>query len=121
MDEYPQLKKLECRNQRATLVHNSMPGTGLVTLDAFYGNAVEGLAFDEKTDYLSVIGALDGHQNVRIANYMRGPATCNERSPFVSVCCVSECDGILSELMDMVRAPFAPVDVVLQAVASIAW
>ena len=60
--------------------------------------------------YLQEIGALDEsgrEKKVRIANYLQGPSNCIASSSYYSICCLSECEGLLNELEAKVQAPTA--------------
>lgn len=67
--------------------------------------------FTESVAYFCQIGALDeaecGRPEVRIANYMVGPSNCIASSAYYSVCCLSDCEGLMSEVEGRVRAPTA--------------
>ena len=66
--------------------------------------------FSESVQYLQEIGALDEsgrEKKVRIANYLQGPSNCIASSSYYSICCLSECEGLLNELEAKVQAPTA--------------
>lgn len=44
---------------------------------------------------------------MRIANYLAGPSNCIASSTYYSVCCLSDCEGLLNEIEAKVRAPTA--------------
>lgn len=85
-------------------------GSGRVALSTFYSQPeTADYQFTESVDYLRQIGALDeaghGGPKVRIANYMVGPSNCIASSSYYSVCCLSDCEGLMNELEGRVRAP----------------
>merc|ERR1719258_247029 len=61
--------------------------------------------------YLRQLGALDERdpKNLRVlvANYMSGPNNCLASSGFYSVCCINECEAVLSEVERRIAAPTA--------------
>jgi len=87
-------------------------GSGRVPLDKFYSQPKSAdYVFTESTDYLRQIGALDEADSVkpqvRIANYLMGPSNCIASSSYFSVCCLSECEGLMRELEQKIQAPTA--------------
>jgi len=102
----------ECRDMKDHLTELDPEGLGEVPLSRFYAQP-EGSTyqFSESTDYLRSIGALDetspSDPKVYIANYVAGPSNCIATSSYYSVCCLSECAGILAELEHHIAAPLA--------------
>jgi len=87
-------------------------GSGRVPLDKFYAQPKSAdYVFTESTDYLRQIGALDEADGVkpqvRVANYLMGPSNCIAHSSYFSVCCLSECEGLMRELEQKIQAPTA--------------
>ena len=84
-------------------------GDGRIPVGRFYAKQDNTkYQFSESTEYLRQIGALDesGREaKVRIANYLQGPSNCISSSTYYSVCCLSECEGLLNELEGKVQAP----------------
>merc|ERR1719401_946569 len=82
----------------------SIGGAGRVRTSDFYGKALhEGKwQFSESVAYLRQMGALDESDpsNLRllIPNYIMSPSNCIASSSYYSVCCIDECEGILSHL-----------------------
>merc|ERR550537_1675920 len=96
-------------------------GTGRIPLDLFYAQPDDSLYhFHESVGYLQEIGALDNSSGrmpqVRIANYVLGPTNCIARSAFYSVCCVNECESLVSTLESKVQAPIASPEQLLRLV-----
>merc|ERR1711957_460218 len=91
------------------------PGSGRVPLDRFYAGGVDDASwqFLESVPYLEQLGALDNadpqHMSVIISNYVNSPTNCVASSKFYSVCCVDECDSLLSTLEGRIAAPEASV------------
>lgn len=98
-------------------------GSGRVPLAAFYSQPENAdYQFTESLDYLREIGALDesaGAPRVRIANYLVGPSNCIASSTYYSVCCLSECEGLMNELESAVRAPTAGPERLLGLLANL--
>merc|ERR1719198_1048932 len=96
-------------------------GSGRVPLGAFYRMGAE--QFTESPDYLRQTGALDetrnGRPQVLIANYLAGPSNCIAHSSYYSICCLSECEGIMSELQGKIKAPTAAPQRLVALVANI--
>jgi hypothetical protein len=105
-------QNLECHTLKRKLVDLEHMGTGRVPLSVFYSHALEGVwEFMESEAYLRNQGALDDtdpdHPSLMIANYMNSQANCLVASPFYSVCCINECDGLLAHLEHKLAAPHA--------------
>jgi len=89
--------------------------TGRVRLSEFYKPSLEGgdTQFLESVPYLRDIGALDESNaqmpSVVIANYVGAQSNCLASSSFYSVCCLDECEGLLSKLEAAIGAPTAEV------------
>lgn len=96
-------------------------GDGRVKLDTFYMQPDQAaFHFHETKDYLRSIGALEElpgrAPQVRIPNYVIGPTNCIARSSYYSVCCISECEGLMNELEGRVQAPTASAEQLLRLV-----
>ena len=97
--------------------------SGRVPLDKLYSQpASADYVFHESTEYLRQIGALDeggdAKPQVRIANYLMGPSNCIASSSYFSVCCLSECEGLMRELEQKIRAPTASAEQLLGLVGN---
>jgi len=120
---YGQWQNAECRQMAAELRGLDLMGSGRVPLDRFYSQPKSAnYVFTESTEYLRQIGALDEGSNVkpqvRIANYLTGPSNCIASSSFFSVCCLSECEGLMRELEQKIRAPTASAEQLLGLVGN---
>ena len=79
----------------------------------FYGEALNNnkWQFSESVGYLRELGALDesdaSNPRVIIPNYVQAQSNCIETSAYYSVCCLSECDVLMSELEGRIQAPMA--------------
>jgi len=120
---YGQWQNAECRQMAAELRDLDLMGSGRVPLDKFYSQPKSAnYVFSESTEYLQQIGALDevgdAKPQVRIANYLTGPSNCIASSTFFSVCCLSECEGLMRELEQKIRAPTASAEQLLELVGN---
>merc|ERR1711957_755180 len=101
------------------------PGSGRVPLDRFYAGGVDDdtWQFLESVPYLEQLGALDNsdpqHMSVIISNYVNSPTNCVASSKFYSVCCVDECDSLLSTLEGRIAAPEASPSLIAQLIAGL--
>eukprot|EP00933_Yihiella_yeosuensis_P015006 TRINITY_DN1320_c0_g1_i1.p1 TRINITY_DN1320_c0_g1~~TRINITY_DN1320_c0_g1_i1.p1 ORF type:complete len:602 (-),score=123.89 TRINITY_DN1320_c0_g1_i1:59-1753(-) len=120
---YGKWQNAECKLMKEDLMSMVPDGTGRVPLRSFYSRP-EGAEyhFTESEDYLRQIGALDettaGSPSVRIANYLAGPSNCIASSSYYSVCCISECEGLMNELEAKVLAPSASPQRLLDLVSN---
>merc|ERR1719436_2224098 len=106
-------QNIECRSLKGALADLEFKGTGRVLLSDFYREGMKGeYLFIEQADYLRKLGALDEsdprHPSVVIANYLAGQANCLASTSFHSVCCIDECESLMSQLERGVAAPSAP-------------
>jgi len=109
---YGQWQNTECRHMAAELRGLDLVGSGRVPLNKFYSQPQSAdYVFTESREYLRQIGAMDEMgvvvPQVRIANYIIGPSNCIASSAFFSVCCLSECEGLMRELEQKIQAPTA--------------
>jgi len=108
--QYGKWQNTECRDMKAHLVELDPEGLGRVPLGLFYAQPQGSVYhFSESVEYLRKIGALDetsiDKPKVIITNYVSGPSNCIASSSYYSVCCLSECDGIFSDLEKHIAAP----------------
>jgi len=120
---YGQWQNAECRQMASELRGLDVMSSGRVPLDKFYSQPASAeYVFHESTEYLRQIGALDeggdAKPQVRIANYLMGPSNCIASSSYFSVCCLSECEGLMRELEQKIRAPTASTEQLLGLVGN---
>eukprot|EP00931_Biecheleriopsis_adriatica_P029693 TRINITY_DN1758_c0_g1_i1.p1 TRINITY_DN1758_c0_g1~~TRINITY_DN1758_c0_g1_i1.p1 ORF type:complete len:555 (-),score=156.43 TRINITY_DN1758_c0_g1_i1:332-1996(-) len=120
---YGKWQDKECRSMKKELMSLDSDGSGRVSIDKFYSQPDSAdYHFSESTEYLKQIGALDesnpSNPRVRIANYMAGPSNCIAKSTYYSVCCLSECEGLMNQLEAKVQAPTAAPERLLSLVSS---
>jgi len=120
---YGQWQNAECRQMATELRGLDLMGSGRVPLAKFYSQPKSAnYVFTESTEYLRQIGALDEGSDVtpqvRIANYLMGPSNCIASSSYFSVCCLSECEGLMRELEQKIQAPTASAEQLLGLVGN---
>jgi len=114
----------ECRHLKDTLLEAEEGTTGRVTLSDFYKKGLEAnVLFKETVDYLRQQGALDeskpGQPRVIVPNFILSPGNCLADTGFYSICCISECEGILSQLERTIAAPQATPEKIVSVVQSL--
>jgi len=121
---YGRWQNSECDQMKATLIDLSTNSSGLVRLERFHSEPKHAaFQFTESAEYLRKTGALEEPAGgkeplVRVANYLLGPSNCIASSEHYSVCCLSECEAIASELERSLQAPVVPAEKLLELVAS---
>eukprot|EP00928_Gymnodinium_smaydae_P007433 TRINITY_DN1266_c0_g6_i1.p1 TRINITY_DN1266_c0_g6~~TRINITY_DN1266_c0_g6_i1.p1 ORF type:complete len:573 (+),score=110.44 TRINITY_DN1266_c0_g6_i1:63-1781(+) len=113
----------ECKSIKSTLVGMDRSSIGRVPLSDFYAAKAAGeWRFAESESYLRELGALDETpgrpKQVIIANYLQGANNCIVTNSHYFVCCVNECESILSEIEDAVGSPVAVPDDILRTLAN---
>jgi hypothetical protein len=115
----------ECASMKSQLVDMDTLGTGRVKLSRFYGTALDSeWRFGESESYLRDLGALDetsrwiGKQ-VIIPNYMQAASNCIVSTPHYLVCCMNECESLLSEIEELIGTPSASPASILAVVSNI--
>jgi len=116
----------ECRALKSILVGMETPRKpGRVALSDFYkkGMTSDYWQFEEKVEYLRVLGALDESDATKpylvIPNYISSRSNCIVSSNFYAVCCRNECEDLLGNLENEVGAPMADPENITKLVASI--
>jgi len=117
-------QNLECHTMKRKLVEMEHMGSGRVLLSKFYSSALAGgWEFMESVEYLRNQGALDesnpSSPSVVIANYMNSRMNCLTASDYYAVCCLDECDGLLSRLEEKIAAPRAEAARIAEAVSNL--
>jgi len=120
---YGRWQNSECDMMKEELISLDQHDYGRVPLRLFYSQPDAAVyKFGESVDYLRQTGALEeipGQQpHVLISNYLAGPSNCVAGSAFYSVCCLSECAGIMSELEGKVQAPTTNASFIVDLVGS---
>jgi len=118
MDRYGRWQNHECDSMKRDLMEIEWSDTGRVRLQDFYNAALNGKwLFSEAKEYLGELGALDeatlAVPAVLIANYINAPSNCLAESKFYSVCCVNECEALLSPIERHIATPTGlPADII---------
>mmetsp|Transcript_37483 Transcript_37483/g.46374 ORF Transcript_37483/g.46374 Transcript_37483/m.46374 type:complete len:540 (-) Transcript_37483:34-1653(-) len=116
---YGKWQNTECRQMKADLMDLDADGDGRIPLGKFYGRVDNTkYQFTESIQYLEEVGALE-EKKVRIANYLQGPSNCIASSTYYSLCCLSECEGVLNDLEAKVQAPSVEAMHLLRLVGNI--
>lgn len=112
----------ECQAIKSNLVSMDHKKAGRVRLSDFYHKSVNGeWRFSESEAYLRDLGALDESSTIEgpqviIPNYLLGASNCIVTSTYYHVCCVNECEAMLSNVEEAVQGPVAPPEQVMMAV-----
>jgi len=112
----------ECESMKVALVGMDSRKTGRVPLSKFYNTAVNSdWRFGESETYLRELGALDESSKrmgpqVIIPNYLQATSNCIVSTPHYHVCCVNECEYLLSEIELAISAPAALPDDILNVI-----
>jgi hypothetical protein len=97
---------------------------GRVRLADFYRKGLTGVfQFNEKIDYLRVLGALDesdpAEPYVIVPNYVMSRPNCLVPSSFYAICCQNECEDLLGKLENGIGAETVAPERVLELVATL--
>merc|ERR1740129_1468653 len=117
-------QNMECKALKDKLVEMEHSGSGRVTLADFYsGSSDENWPFIESADYLRNLGALDDsdakHPSVIIPNFLSSPSLCAAPSSFYSVCCIDECEGLLTQVETVIAEPSATVPHLIEVISNL--
>jgi len=123
---YGKFQEYECQDMKQALTKRDPEMTGRVTLHGFWRGVLEGgLPFTESTDYLRKLGVLDetdlenrGAQ-VIIPNYIHSTNNCVVTTAYYEVCCINECDGLMTHLEAKIAAPSAKPEEILALVENL--
>lgn len=115
----------ECQAMKKQLVDMDHDGTGRVRLSEFYGTGLEkDWRFGESEDYLRQLGVLDESspwrgKQVIIPNYLQAASNCIVSAPHYLLCCINECENLMSEIERLVQVPSASPSVLLSIVGNL--
>jgi hypothetical protein len=124
---FGRFQDLECRGMKASLLdlEDQSRADGRVQLSKIYhahGLAGSGF-FQESPDYLRDLGALDEADAKRpaviVANYVLSRPNCLATSGFFSVCCIDECESLMTSLESSIGHPVASPQRIAEVVASL--
>lgn len=124
---YGRWQNSECLDMKTFLMGLDAEGIGSVPLSLFQ-TAPNHTAFQftETAEYLRRVGALDESMidtmvepRVRIANYLLTPSNCIASSKYYSVCCLSECEGLIDIIESKVKQPTMSPDELLDILSTV--
>eukprot|EP00928_Gymnodinium_smaydae_P010767 TRINITY_DN14058_c0_g1_i1.p1 TRINITY_DN14058_c0_g1~~TRINITY_DN14058_c0_g1_i1.p1 ORF type:complete len:544 (-),score=106.88 TRINITY_DN14058_c0_g1_i1:300-1931(-) len=121
-ERYGRWQNKHCLAMKSNLMDLETPGTGRVPLSSFWGPLVQDprWLFVETAPTLERLGALDStHQSVVIPNYLYSSSNCMGGEKYYDVCCVSECESLLSEIESHINAPAASPERLAQLLATL--
>jgi hypothetical protein len=124
-ERYGRWQNQECHVLKGMLVGMEKRGTGRVSLEDFYGPALNNGSwqFTESVPYLRQLGALDEsdpkRMSVIIPNYLNSLANCVAGSKFYDVCCIDECESILGSIETSVAAPDASPERIVELIEAL--
>lgn len=113
----------ECTDLKGTLRAIEGSKAGRVRLSTFYNKSLfTHWAFNEKIDYLRILGVLDETNpdapQVIMPNYLMSRTNCLESSNLYAICCRNECEDLMSTLERDVAAPSASPERIIGVVAN---
>jgi len=105
----------ECASLKQELLRLEGPRPGRIPLVDFYQKGLYShWQFNEKVDYLRVLGALDEsdelHPSVIVPNYLGSRPNCLTASGLYAVCCRNECEDLMGHLEKEIAAPSATAE-----------
>lgn len=114
----------ECRELKRLLLEAEDGESGRVRLTQFYKKGMEtDMQFVEKPEYLRQLGALDeslpGEPRVIVPNYVLSQGNCLADVGFYSICCINECEALMSSIEDTIAAPQSSPERLAAAVANL--
>jgi len=124
---FGRFQDLECRSMKASMLDSEDEGRtdGRVRLSKIYhahGLARSGF-FQESPDYLRDLGALDEMDATRpaviVPNYVLSQPNCLATSGFFSVCCINECESLMTGLERSIGQPVASPQRIAEVVAAL--
>jgi len=124
-ERFGHFQDAECGAMKATLISMGDGGIGRVPLADFYKTSINGdtFEFQESEGYLRELGALDNtdplHPSVIIPNYIQSATNCIASESLYSVCCLNECEQLMSHLEKEIDAPDAEPSRIATIVASL--
>merc|ERR1719450_32088 len=115
-EQFGSFQSKECHQLKEALLKIEDRGSGRVRLPDFWKPAHLGESnawqFQESIPYLRQLGAIDDSDpddlKVIIANYLGSQANCIASSSFYGVCCMDECEDLLTHLEHDIKASEAP-------------
>jgi len=124
-ERFGHFQNAECSAMKTKLIDLGDGGIGRVPLANFYKTSIDGdtFEFQESEDYLRELGALDdtdpSHPSVIIPNYIQSATNCIASESLYSVCCLNECEQLMSHLEQEIDAPDAEPSRIAAIVSSL--
>jgi hypothetical protein len=124
-ERFGHFQDAECSAMKTKLIGMGDGGIGRVPLADFYKTSIDGdtFEFQESEEYLRELGALDdtdpSHPSVIIPNYIQSATNCIASESLYSVCCLNECEQLMSHLEREIDAPEAEPSRIAAIVASL--
>merc|ERR1719265_2768124 len=123
-DTFGRWHNQECMELKEVLLGMDPRKAGRVRFSDFYGVSSGKWHLVEPLGYLRQLGALDetsvsrGPQ-VLIPNYVLSLSNCAEPSVYYSVCCINECEEILSTLEEKIQSPEASAEEIAAVIQNV--
>jgi len=112
-ERFGHFQDAECGAMKTKLIGMGDGGIGRIPLANFYKTSIDDdtFEFQESEGYLRELGALDdtdpSHPSVIIPNYIQSATNCIASESLYSVCCLNECEQLMSHLEKEIDAPDA--------------
>jgi len=120
MSRFGHWQDTECRGMMADLSKLDRHGTGRVPIGLLYKQPT---LVSESVEYLRMMGTLDESEpfmpKLIIANYIIAPSNCVAPFKYHNICCISECESVITQIEQTVRAPVGTAQQLLNIVANI--
>jgi len=124
IQEFGKWQNLQCNDMMRQLRSLDKQQSGRVPLGLFYqDHDHHTFRFNEPAAYLREVGAIDDTDpnlpKVLVANYIAGPSNCMSKKDYFSICCISECEHLMSHIEGEVQAPNAAPEHLLRIVGNL--
>jgi len=124
-ERFGHFQDAECGMMKNKLIALGDGGVGRIPLSNFYKASLDGNTFEfqENQDYLRDLGALDesdlNNPSVILPNYIQSATNCIASESLYSVCCLNECEQLMSHLEKEIASPEAKPDRIAALVADL--
>jgi len=124
-ERFGHFQDAECGQMKTKLIAMGDGGIGRIPLADFYKSSLDDgtFEFQESEDYLRELGALDDtdpqHPSVIVPNYIQSATNCIASESLYSVCCLNECEQLMSHLEKEIDAPQAEPSLIAAIVSSL--
>merc|ERR1719258_1026360 len=122
--QFGKVRDTQCHELKDGLVEMDPRRSGRVPLKSFYEKkAVGPWTLTESPEYLRQLGVLDesvpklGPQLI-IPNYVTAISNCDSPSEYYSICCIQECESILSTFEAEILEPSATPEKILSVLVN---